>query len=251
MPSSSRTRECAPSAPMRYRPRSTRSRAGVHLADRHRHAVRVLRHAHRLRGRAAARRRPGARARTESARGSAGSGTTRRQGLTASTPAFRSPMMSASLRPATVSISTMLPSGTKSLRDPSMTCVSMPAERNISSVRMWKNAARGKRRDGAQALDHQGADAVLAQEHRRRQADQAAAGDEHGCVVTAVVGHARGIIRRGLTSPEGAIQSGSSRRHMTRANTVRRRRYLPCWVSAPCCPPKRGRRRSRTHPGGS
>src|SRR2546421_729187 len=67
----------------------------------------------------------------------------RRQGLTASTPSFRFAMMSASLRPARQSIAMMAPSGTKSRADCSRTRLSIPTERNISSVRMWKNAARG------------------------------------------------------------------------------------------------------------
>src|SRR6266480_2803929 len=67
----------------------------------------------------------------------------RRQGLTASTPSFRFGMMSASLRPARQSIAMMAPSGTKSRADCSRMRLSIPTERNISSVRIWKNAARG------------------------------------------------------------------------------------------------------------
>src|SRR5882762_1287384 len=67
----------------------------------------------------------------------------RRQGLTASTPSFRFGMMSASLRPARQSIAMIAPSGTKSRADCSRTRLSIPTERNISSVRIWKKAARG------------------------------------------------------------------------------------------------------------
>ena len=41
------------------------------------------------------------------------------------------------------SMMTSAPSGSNSLKDCARTCCSMPALRNISSVRMWKNAARG------------------------------------------------------------------------------------------------------------
>src|SRR5256885_8310166 len=67
----------------------------------------------------------------------------RRQGLTASTPSFRFAMMSASLRPARQSIAMTAPSGAKSRADCSRMRLSIPTERNISSVRIWKNAARG------------------------------------------------------------------------------------------------------------
>ena len=67
----------------------------------------------------------------------------RRQGLSASTPSLRLAMMSASLRPESESMMTSAPSGSNSFSDCSRTSSSMPALRNISSVRMWKNAARG------------------------------------------------------------------------------------------------------------
>ena len=66
------------------------------------------------------------------------------QGLTASTPSLRLEMMSASLRPETQSMAISAPSGTNSFADSSRTRASMPSSRNISSVRMWKKAARGR-----------------------------------------------------------------------------------------------------------
>src|SRR4051794_10527912 len=53
-------------------------------------------------------------------------------------------MMSASLRPETQSIATSAPSGMNSFADSSRTRASIPRPRNISKVRMWKKAARGR-----------------------------------------------------------------------------------------------------------
>ena len=52
--------------------------------------------------------------------------------------------MSASLRPETQSMAISAPSGMNSFADSWRTCASMPSSRNISMVRMWKNAARGR-----------------------------------------------------------------------------------------------------------
>ncbi len=68
----------------------------------------------------------------------------RRQGLSvSSTPTLSPGMMSASFRPAKVSMLMIAPSGRNSLSDCDFTSSSMPAARNSSIVRRWKWAARG------------------------------------------------------------------------------------------------------------
>jgi hypothetical protein len=142
MPSSSRTFECPPSAAMRYRPASSRSLSpstsrtrSVTLCESWRTA-RISVPCSTVA--------PAARARSRRMGSRLGwFRNHRRQGLTASTPSLRLEMMSASLRPDTQSMAISAPSGTNSFADSSRTRASMPSPRNISMVRMWKNAARG------------------------------------------------------------------------------------------------------------
>ena len=92
----------------------------------------------------------------------------RRHGLSvSSTPTLSPGMMSASFRPARVSMLMIAPSGRNSFSDCALTSSSMPAARNSSIVRRWKCAARGNGDPAAKSLDNERRHAVLREEHRR------------------------------------------------------------------------------------